>query len=158
MKDPPVCPQDPVADTEILYRALHNDPRLLPIDAQGRRRISSMAFNDARRRPSVDRAVLCPGGPAETQARFAPGSGVLSLVAGEVRQVTATHGITGQRYGVDVDPMPLPENPAHAEIFGRPPFDTDKLFDRIKQALARIATVAIPPECLAVAEAPDVAF
>ena len=50
--------------------------------------------------------------------------------------------------GVDVEPVPLPGNRAHAEIFGCPPFDTDRLFDRIKQALARIASVALPPDCL----------
>ena len=138
----------PVSDEETLYRAVLNDARFFPEDNQGRRRVSSMAFNDAGRRPSVDRAVLCPGGPADTQGRFSPGSGVLSLVAGEVRGLTATHGTTGQAYGVDVEPVPLSANPAHAEIFGRPPFDTDKVFDRIKQALARIAVVTIPPESL----------
>lgn len=141
-----VTSETPVADDEVLYRAVLNDSRFFPRDSQGARRISSMAFNDAGRRPSVDRALLCPGGPAETRNRFQAGSGVLSLVAREIRLLTATHGTTGQVYGVDVEPVPLPENLAHAEIFGRPPFDTDKIFDRIKQALARITTVTIPPE------------
>jgi hypothetical protein len=136
-------PESPVTDEEILYRAVPNDIRFFPEDGEGGRRISSMAFNDAERRPSVDRAVLCPSGPVETRNRFSPGSGVLSLIAGEVRQLTTTHGTTGQVYGVDIEAVPLPENPAHAEIFGRPPFDTDKLFERIKQALARMATVTI---------------
>lgn len=135
-----------VADDEILYRAVLHDPRLLPVDGEGIRRISSMAFNDMRRRPSVDRSVLCPGGPAETRDRFSCGSGVLSLAAEDVRSLTATHGRTGQAYGVDVEPVPLPENPAHAEIFGRPRFDTDKIFERIKQSLARIASVSLLPE------------
>ncbi len=87
--------------------------------------------------------MLCPNGAADTQARFAVGSAVLSLVAGEIRQVTATHGKTGQVYGIDIDPVPLSSNLAHAEIIGRPPFDTDRIFDRIKQALARISTVAL---------------
>lgn len=64
---------DSVADAEELYRAVLNDPdRFFPRDAQGNRRISSMAFNDAGRRPSVDRAVLCPSGPQETRERFSP--------------------------------------------------------------------------------------
>jgi hypothetical protein len=74
----------------------------------------------------------------------------LSLVARDVRSLTATHGTTGQEYGVDVEPVPLPDNPAHAEIFGRPPFDTDKVFERIKQALARLAVIALSP-----ADTPD---
>jgi hypothetical protein len=138
-------PETPMADAEVLYRAVLNEPRFFPEDGQGGRRISSMAFNDTGRRPSVDRALLCPGGPAETRNRFRPGSGVLSLVTGEVRGLTVTHGATGQVYGVDVEPVPLPDNVAHAEIFGRPPFDTDRIFERIKQALTRIATVVLPP-------------
>lgn len=74
--------------------------------------------------------------------------GVLSLITREVRALTATHGGTGQVYGVDVEPVPLEGNLAHAEIFGCPPFDTDKVFERIKRALARIATLTLPPDSL----------
>lgn len=141
-----IDPNAPVSDDEILYRAVANEPRYFPTDADGNPRISGMAFNDVNRRPSVDRAALCPGGPEETQSRFRSGSSVLSLVAREVRSLSATHGATGQVYTVDVEPVPLPENPSHSEIFGRPPFDTDKIFDRIKQSLTRIALVTLPPE------------
>ena len=135
-----------VDESEVLYRAVKNDPRMFPTDGEGNRRISSMAFNDAGRRPSVDRASLCPKGPSETRDRFSAGSGVLSLVAKDVRALTATHGATGNVYGVDVEPVPLPENVSHAEIFGRLPFDTEKVFDRIKQSLARIAGVILLSE------------
>ncbi len=134
-----------VRDDEVLYRAIRNDPRFITLDKDGTLRISSMAFNDPGRRPSVDRAVLCLGGPAETRDRFSPNSGVLALIASDVRSQVATHGGTGITYGVDVEPVPLPDNPSHAEIFGRPLFDTDRIFERIKQALTRIATVELPP-------------
>ena len=134
---------EPVRDEEILYRAVANEVRYFPVDAEGNTRISSTTFNDAGRRPSVDRAVLCPGGLKDTQSRFRAGSGVLSLITRDVRSLSAAHGTTGQLY--NVEPVPLPENPAHAEVFGRPPFDTDKVFDRIKQALARIAVITLPP-------------
>src|SRR5579872_1145204 len=139
---------DYVADDEVLYRSVAGDLRLFPLDGQGERRISSMAFNDAGRRPSVDRAILCPGGPTDSQLRFSRWSGLLFLVAKDIRQLTTVHGRTGSAYHVDVEPVPLPENISHAEIFGRPPFDTDKVCDRIKQALARIASVGIPPTVL----------
>src|SRR2546422_4178243 len=58
-----MTPETPVADDEVLYRAVLNDPPFFPIDANGMRRVSSMAFNDPARRPSVDRAAFCPGGP-----------------------------------------------------------------------------------------------
>lgn len=138
-----VTPYSPVTDNEVLYRAVLNEPRFFPKDSQGGHRISSMAFNDAGRRPSVDRAVLCPNGPADTRQRFRSDSRILSVITGDVRQLTTVHGGTGQAYTVDVEPIPLDENPAHAEIFGRPPFDTDKIFDRIKQALSRIATESV---------------
>ncbi len=141
----PITSESPVADEETLYRAVRNDPRFFAVDSNGLPRISSMAFNDPGRRPSVDRAALCPDGPEETRDRFSPGSGVLALVAHNVRTLSATHGATGTTYNVDIEPVPLSDNPAHAEIFGHPPFDTDKVFERIKQALPRIATVAIAP-------------
>ena len=43
-----------------------------------------MAFNDAGRRPSVDRAILCDRGAEETRDRVSAGSGVLSLLAGDI--------------------------------------------------------------------------
>jgi hypothetical protein len=144
--------QQVIADEEVLYRAVLNDPRMLPEDNEGNLRISTLAFNDPARRPSVDRAVLCPGGPEETRKRFSPGSGVLSMTAANVRNITTVHGVTGQVYGVDVEAVPLPENASHAEIFGRPPFDTDKIFDRIKQSLARIATVVMLSESVSAPE------
>ena len=137
-----------VADGEDLYRAVLNEERFFPGDGLGGRRVRSTAFNDTGRRPSVDRAILCPGGPTETRNRFRPGSGVLSLSAGQIRQLVAMHGATNQVYSVDVESVPLPDNPAHAEINGRPPFDTDRIFDRIKQALAWIASVIVAPDLI----------
>jgi len=86
-------------------------------------------------------------GPAATCDRFSAGSGVLSIIASEVRGLFVTHGTSGQVYGVDVEQVPLPDNPANAEIFGRPPFDSDRVFERTKQSLARIATITLLPEC-----------
>lgn len=144
----PTTEQDLVADDETLYRAVRNDSRCFPVDEAGRMRISSTAFNDRLRRPSVDRACLCINGPEDTRMRFESESAVLSLEVGDVRGLTATHGAAGTVYGVDVEPVPVEQNPAHAEIYGRPPFDMDRVFERIKQALARISTFAIAPTCM----------
>ena len=134
-----------VADDEVLYRAIRSDANLLKYDDNGNLRISSNAFNDALRRPSVDRACLCTAGPTECQMRFAPGSGVLSLLTSYVREISATHGVTGIVYCADVEAVPLSYNATHAEIFGKPSFDTDKVFVRIKHALARIAQLELAP-------------
>ena len=139
---------DSITDEELVFRAVRDQPLLFPKDDTGKVRISSMAFNDLSRRPSVDRANMCLNGPSETRDRFSLGSGVLSLKVNEIRGIKATHGITGQEYGVDIEAVPLAENHAHAEIFGRPPFDSDKVFDRIKQSLTRISTIVIAPDHL----------
>ena len=148
MKLEPISAFAQIENDETLYRAVRNDPRFFPEDGKGGRRISSMAFNDSKRRPSVDRALFCPAGAVETRSRFAEGSGALALFAGEVRGLSAVHGATGAIYGVDAEAVPLPENSAHAEIFGRPPFDTEKLFERIKHSLSRIAVISLHPENL----------
>ena len=134
-----------VADDELLYRAIRPDANLLTYYDDGSLRISSNAFNDALRRPSVDRASLCIEGPAECQMRFASGSGVLSLLTSDVREISATHGVTGIVYCADVEAVPIPNNATHAEIHGKPPFDTDKVFVRIKHSLARIARLELGP-------------
>ena len=104
--DTPGTPQS-VADDEVLYRAIRSDANLLTYDDNGNLRISSNAFNDALRRPSVDRACLCTDGPTECQMRFAPGSGVLSLLTADVREISATHGVTGIVYCADVEQYPF---------------------------------------------------
>ena len=142
--DTPGTPQS-VADDEVLYRAIRPDANLLTYDDDGSLRISSNAFNDALRRPSVDRACLCTDGPTECQMRFAPRSGVLSLLTVDVREISATHGATGIVYCADVEAVPLSCNATHAEIYGKPSFDTDKVFVRIKHALARIAQLELAP-------------
>ena len=96
-----------VDNHELLYRAIRPDANLLTYNEDGTLRISSNAFNDALRRPSVDRASLCIGGPAECQMRFAPGSGILSLFTEDVRAISATHGVTGIVYCADVEAVPL---------------------------------------------------
>ena len=142
--DTPGTPQS-VADDEVLYRAIRSDANLVTYDDNGNLRISSNAFNDALRRPSVDRACLCTDGPTECQMRFAPGSGVLSLLTADVREISATHGVTGIVYCADVEAVPFSYNTTHAEIYGKPSFDTDKVFVRIKHALARIAQLELAP-------------
>jgi len=58
----PSEPMLQVADEEVLYRAVLDSPRMFPIDGEGKKRISLMAFNDAGRRPSVVRGMLTKRG------------------------------------------------------------------------------------------------
>lgn len=129
---------DRIGDEEILYRSV--DPcycRDDPFD-----KVTSGAFLDPEFRPSVDRAELCPPelGPRHTQRK--PADGVISLVAGEVRQikdVTRSKQNVTLTYLVDVEPDPLLGNPAHARIFLHPDDANDGTFRRLRKRLAHLA-------------------
>jgi hypothetical protein len=137
MADSPVTPVA-VGDDELLYRAVRAG--FVRRMGDGELRISSQAFADRMMRPSVDRAPLRNFDPSLT--RFNPSDGVVSVTARDVRSINATrndaNGNPVQEYVADVEPVPLPDNPAHAEIFGRPGFDNDKVFRRVCEALTRV--------------------
>jgi hypothetical protein len=138
-----------IVDAEILFRGIPDDERYFPIGEDGTRRISHMAFNDRERRPSIDIASLS-GGPEYTAKLRGPC--VLSLTAGTVRQISVTRESPSEKgtvqilYSVDACHKPTEDNSAHGVIFGRPPFDTGSLFERVKRALAREAAWAIKPK------------
>jgi hypothetical protein len=138
-----------IVDEETLFRGIPDDERYFPIGEDGIRRISHMAFNDRERRPSIDIASLCGDSPEYTAKMRGPN--VLSLHAGTVRQISATREVPLEQgsavvlYHADVCHEPTEENIAHGVIFGKPPFDTGSLFERVKRALAREARWAIEP-------------
>ena len=71
----------------------------------------------------------------------------MGVTAYDVRQIHDTRsdnkGVIIQTYVADVEPVPLPENPAHAEIFGHPEFDNDKVFRRICLSLVCASRIEI---------------
>jgi hypothetical protein len=114
-------------------------------------------FSDRMMRPSVDRAVLRDSDPG--LSRFASSDGVLQLTAEQVRSITETRNNEKGRpvaaYVADVEPAPLPENPSHAEIFGRPGFDNKSVFRRVCERLAQLATWAMLPADLTPPDTPS---
>lgn len=132
-----------VNDGEILHRRIFRD------DITAERRLSSTAFNDRGRKPSVNRATLS-GSPAATQE--SPTDGVVQLVTNDVRQVSVLRDpkskeVPAPVHNVDVverpiaadNPEGLPENPAHAQVEASPEFLTDSRFRKLKEALALLA-------------------
>lgn len=145
-----------VADDERLYRRVRADWAPLK---DGARRISSQAFNDTGRKPSVDRASLRTS-PDETKIDAT--DGVASLEARQVRGIDSVivnpNAPPDDRrpYRVDVHPRPIPPfgdagdvpNPAHAQIESDPAIDSGSRFNKLKDALTRIAAAngwVIPP-------------
>ena len=146
---------DFVHDDEILYRRISAGRKLYKIRADGTIQISSEAFSDRELRVSVDRAKLCNNNPKHTLGN-GPG-GVVGLVARDVRNIddltrNDRKGNPLQQFKIEVEPVPLSDNPAHAEIYAIPEFaDADKkgAFHRLCRRLVRLAEErqwVIPPD------------
>jgi hypothetical protein len=74
------------------------------------------------------------------------GGGVVSLIAGDIRAIEGiakndTKGEPLPDFIIDVEHVPLPDNYAHAEIYGNPAFvraDRKKVFRRLGHRLAML--------------------
>lgn len=136
------APPDAVGKHELLYRVVDaNDLVALP---EGKVQIRPEAFRDRFNRPSVDRAHLRNFDPNLSIVAFGADRGIVAIYAQEVRAIsplddydTKGNPITGPQ--VDVEPKPEENNASHAEIFGTPVIEKDKLFKRLRVSLSRIA-------------------
>lgn len=131
---------DRVDDDEVLYRSVKRT--LWKQKNDGEFYLSSQAFADRNRRPSVDRAELCGHDPSYTQ--FRPSDYVCSLVAEDVRAIATVvkrdrKGVPQVRHNIDVEPVPLSDNVAHAEIYAVPEISGGRLFERLLERLAYLA-------------------
>ena len=104
--------------------------------------LSSQAFADRNRRPSVDRARLCGHDPSHAQ--FRTSDYVCSLVAEGVRAIDNVvkydkKGVPQVHHNIDVEPVPLPDDAAHAEIYAVPEISGRRLFERLLERLAYLA-------------------
>jgi hypothetical protein len=133
-----IDPNNPVAPDEVLHRLVKPD-YVDPIN--GGWRISSQAFLGGReRRISVNRTLLCGDDPTYTQEQ--PTDFVCWLLTGEVQNLTVTRNApdgTVERYGVRVDPTPLPHNNAHADIYVASSPASSAPFRKLKEKVAEIA-------------------
>jgi hypothetical protein len=132
---------------EVLFRSVRPDE--VTAEGSGKWRLSSTAFNDGGRKPSVDRAAIHPN-PIEAKKNAT--DGIVELLTEEVRKdriiINADAPAHRQRiYIVNVfareiragNPQGLPENLAHAQIESAPAFQTDSHFKKLKERLCRLA-------------------
>lgn len=139
---------DELGDEEIIYRFVRDDE--VNFRAEGDRLIpSGEAFRDRDDEPSVDRAMINGNNPSKSQRELS--DGVLRLIAADVRTIEAEI-LDGKgrlvRVGVvRVKPNPLPDNPAHALIYGNPTFKEGGkgFFRKVKARLSQIARWEIYP-------------
>lgn len=122
-----------IGDDELVHRSVFPSDVVL---REGKRFLSSTAFNDSAMRPSVDRASL----RSAEESKRSLNDGVCGLVANEVRSITSVvNQKTNKPYGVDVVERPLEDNSAHAQIEVDPEFENPSRFKKLKEALCRIA-------------------
>ena len=133
----------PVLDLEKLFRAVRDSPQLFGCEVNGTlKRLSHSVFNDPGREPSVDRAGLRQGGPADS--RKSDSDGVVPLVACDVRAIKSVVSYDEKKrpvshHFVNVEHDPLPDNHSHALVKTAPQLAGDGAFKRLKEALCRIA-------------------
>lgn len=131
-------PYAPITDDETLYRSVRvTDGRI----ENGCYRVSASAFNDRGQQPSVDRAALQTKGPEFSKK--SPTDGILSLNAKEIRKERVQRN--NLDFILDIKPDPVHDNQAHAVIVASPEYRNDQDFRKIKECLARLATVEIQP-------------
>jgi hypothetical protein len=136
---------DRVDDDEILYRrVLGKDTPIV----EGVRRLSSQAFTDRSKEPSVDRARLRNNCPERTQ--LDPTCAVFSVTARQVRQIELPRRMPDGReemvHPFDVRPEPTDDNPSHAVIYAvLQEFRSRSGFDKLLKELRKIAIPVILP-------------
>jgi hypothetical protein len=142
-----VSDSDFVDNDEVLYRRIPSrlrfDQPLYILREDGTIKISSMAFLSRDFRISVDRAKLHDNNPRETQEN--DDDGVVSLLAKDVRNIAGLIRKSDEgnnvQFKVEVEPVPLSDNKAHAEIYAIPAFEYDsrKIFRKLCERLAQLA-------------------
>lgn len=131
----------PVADSEKLFRAAK------PEHFQGNLP-GSQVFTCREMRISVDRADFQNNCPEPTRDRFPSPRRVVSLQALTVRESAPytrndEKGRPLQEYGIDVEAVPLSDNPGHAEIHGQPEWNHKGVFKKVCERLALLSKVEI---------------
>ena len=138
---------DFIQDDEALYRSVRGKyGEEYAYDNIGQLKISSEAFRDRERKPSVDRAAVKNFNPALSKQNET--DGVLSLITADVRAIgtvkTKTQNADTTVHAVDVIYDPTPDNPAHSKIVVSPEFFGSKnkqrnVFKLLQLALAELA-------------------
>ncbi|MDE0087190.1 MAG: hypothetical protein OXU23_15830 [Candidatus Poribacteria bacterium] len=137
---------DFVRDDEVLYRSVRGKYGEEYSFDNGKLEISSEAFRDRERKPSVDRAELKGCNPSLSKRSST--DGIVSLITADVRSIgtvkTKIQNADAIVHAVDVIYDPTPENPAHSKIVVSPEFfgsnnKQRNVFKLLQLALAELA-------------------
>ena len=138
---------DSVRNDELLYRSVRSESEVEEyFFDRGKLIIRPAAFNDKRKKPSVDRAELREFNPSLSKLNET--DGIVSLIAGDIRAIKEVKTKAEDRnvvHAVDVIYDPTPENSAHSQIIVDPEFfgtgsRQKRTFKKLRVALATLAT------------------
>ncbi len=142
-----IAPEEAIiADHELLYRSVQLRNENFHRERDGMLRISSQAFADRSKEPSLYRHRLCAAPPQSNPPRLNSADAVAGLQASAIRgSGPLEHANT--HYAIDVRSEPE-DHPAHAVVFALPQFPNNSSFKRLKEALARIVQPdwPVPPD------------
>ena len=138
---------DSVRDDELLYRSVRSESEVEEyFFDRGKLIIRPAAFNDKRKKPSVDRAELREFNPSLSKLNET--DGIVSLITADVRAIKEVETKTEDRdvvHAIDVIYDPKPKNHAHSHIIVDPEFlgtgsKQKSTFKKLRVALATLAT------------------
>jgi hypothetical protein len=137
---------DVVGDDEQLYRRVQEKvgEQLCYRVEHGRIVFLHAAFNDPKKNPSVDRAILRHRRDPHL-TRTSANDGIVSLQAAGIRRLGPIQKLdekgrpTKDVYGVDVAADPKPGNCSHALVMMSPNIAGNGAFKRLKEGLVRLA-------------------
>jgi hypothetical protein len=142
----------PVWNFEFVYRSVKRDD-LSQRPGDKKLRVSSAAFNDRNKRPSVDRAMLRK---RPEHSKKSGTDAVYALPVGRIRdmkiEIQGEKQKTKKAYAIDVIPRPIRQvqfgagiiNLAHSQVESAPEFDSDSHFRKLKERLAWLAEEETP--------------
>ena len=135
-----------ITNEEILYRCVFHERNCYQI-IDNTAEVSTLAFTDKNKQPSVDRANLCNYDPSHTQKNDQ--DAVVSLITENVRAIKIVQndpkGNPEFPYKIDVIYRPLDENVAHAQIEPSPEYRNRTPFKKLLERLAYLAKWEISP-------------
>lgn len=154
-----MLPDDKLPDEETVYRSILDNHSHYSFNKDGSLRISSQAFADRNKKPSVDIASKKNFHPSLSKLNST--DGIIDFYCSEIRnrvgklEQSDNKGKVSFYYLIDIIPRPLEDNPAHAQIEPNPEYQSKSRFRKVQESLARLATEvvqtrgwAIEPESL----------
>ena len=133
-----IIPSDTIADREVLYRSVWQQPQYLVKVSDGDLRVSSAAFADDGNEISLFRHDLCESPPSSNPPKVRETDFVVSLLASRIRQQQISIGDKGEVLTIDVRPDTAGgQHVSHAVVYPNRTVGK-KVFRKVKKRMSEI--------------------